>query len=121
MKTFFRKLLRQRQEKIEHRPPATGIPAGNPRHPAPALHRELPHPRRMARSSRSYCEEEANHDRWVEGLSPRAVAFAAMDLEPPRRSRWRKEGPPHPYEIWRIERHAALLRRIEREHLYSAL
>lgn len=116
MNTFFKKLLRQRQEKTEQRPPATGMPAGNPRHP------ELPHPRRMARSSRSYCEEEAHHDRWVEGLSPRAVAFAAMDLEPPRRrSRWRKEGPPHPYEIWRIERHAALLRRIEREHLYSAL
>jgi hypothetical protein len=57
----------------------------------------------------------------VAGLSPRAVAFAAVDLEPPRRSRWRKEEPPHSYEIWRIERHAALLRRIEREHLYSAL
>lgn len=78
---------------------------------------DFPHQRRYGRI-RSYAEEEANHDLWVAGLSPQAVACAARDLEPPPRSRWRlrqKERPPTGYEIWRIERHAALLRRMKRD------
>lgn len=72
-------------------------------------------PRRRGRI-RSYAEEEANHDRWVEGLSPWTVACAARDLAPPSRSRWwprQRERPPTAYEIWRVERHAALMRRME--------
>jgi len=79
------------------------------------IHSPLSSPRHWGRI-RSYAEEEANHDLWVEDLSPWAVACAARDLAPPLRSRWRlrqKERPPTAYEIWRVERHAALMRRME--------
>lgn len=100
----------------------------SPMNPAEALPKEvsgpsqripspLSPPRRWGRI-RSYAEEEARHDLWVEGLSPWAVACAARDLAPRPRSRWQlfreRDRPPTAYEIWRVERHAALLRRLEK-------
>ena len=67
------------------------------------------------RRRRSYVEGEAHHDRWVELLSPHAVICAARDLSP-----WRQGAPKRPrtaVEMWRLERHAALMRRIRRERL----